>query len=273
MGKMRTSSVTLVLLGAAAIGHAQTAPSAPTLSTDAKPAASARATVAKTEDEFKAYRNVISQPDLVVADRLASDFASRFPESDLREPLYQTLMLRHQAANDGERALADAERVLLMNPQNTVALVAAANVISERTLPGKPDAEHRFDQGLRYAERALQALESGSAAPATATPEQAAELKNTLLAVARAAKGNIYLLQKDYPEAEKHLAEAVKVSPKPDAVSIYRLALAQHGQKRLSEALANVDRAIEAANAAHDLLLVERAKTEKAILIRSGARL
>lgn len=257
---------------ASTLGMAQT-PTAPPVTSEGKPAAVVtRATVARSQDEFKAYQTVITQADLIAADRLASDFASRFPDSDLREPLYATLMLRHQSANDGERALADAERVLLMNPQNAVALVAAANVISERTTPGTPEADPRYEQGLRYADRALQAFEAGVPASGSVTAEQVSELKGLLLAIANAAKGNIYLLQKDYAEAEKYLSAAVAVSPKPDAATLYRLALAQHGQKRLNEALVNADKALQAANAAHDLLLAERAKNEKSVLIRAGAR-
>ena len=228
---------------------------------------------AKSQDEYNAYRAVTMQPDLLSAERLATDFASRYPQSELREAMYQTLMLKQQSANRAEAALANAEKVLLLNPDNVVALVVAANVLSERTLPTAADAGDRFERGMRYAERALQNIDTnGVTAPESAAPEDVAAYRAALTAVAQAAEGNIELLRKNYMEAEKHLQQAIASAPQPDALALFRLALAQHGLKRLDDALANVNRAMATAGNARDLLLEERIKQERATLIKAGAK-
>jgi tetratricopeptide (TPR) repeat protein len=232
-----------------------------------------KAPAAKSAEEFEAYRSAAMQPDLIAAEKLATDFASRFPDSELRESLYQTLMLKQQNGNNAEGALADAERVLLLNPQNRVALVVAANVLSERTQPTSADAEQRFEQGMRYAERALQGIEANGvpAAPETSTDDVAA-FRATLTSIAHAAEGNIELLRKNYMEAEKHFQAAAAAKPDPDALVLYRLALAQHGLKRLDDALANVNKAMAAVGASRDLILQERIKQERSTLIKAGAK-
>jgi tetratricopeptide (TPR) repeat protein len=227
---------------------------------------------AKTQDEYAAYQKAAKQPDLIAAEKLATDFASRFPESELREPLFQTLMLRLQSTNNAERAFANAEKVLLIDPQNVVALVTAANILSERTLPTVADAEQRFEQSIRYAERAIQGIDDSLELPSDTPLEQSAAFKNSLLALAHSSEGNVYLLQKNYAEAEKHLEMASSLSPAPDAVVLYRLSLAQHGQRRFNDALVNIDKAITAANQSHDLVLLDRAKQEKSTLVKVAAR-
>jgi tetratricopeptide (TPR) repeat protein len=181
-------------------------------------------------------------------------------------------MLKFQSTNNAERALANAEKVLLIDPQNVIALVTAANILSERTSLAAPDAQQRFDQAIRYAERALQGMDENLQIANETPPDQAAAFKNTLLALAHASQGNVYLLRKNYVEAEKHLSMATSLSPTPDPVALYRLSVAQHGQKRFNEALVNIDKAIEAANQKHDLLLLDRAKQEKSILVKAAAR-
>lgn len=236
-----------------------------------QPAPNARPPLtAQSQDEFDAYQKVAGEPNLARADAAAQDFAIRFPESDLRAALFQSLMLKHQAANEAPAALADAERVLLIDPQNVVALVTSTNILAERTVPGKPESLQRFDQALRFARRAIANIETGFAPPARASTDDAARYRATLLSIAHAALGNVYLLQSDYAAAEKELAAAVDLAP-GYALALYRLAVAQHQQKRYGEALENVNKAIAAANDAHDLLLMQRAKQEQSTLAKAVA--
>jgi tetratricopeptide (TPR) repeat protein len=248
--------------------QAATSPAGP----ETKPPAHKQAT-AKSQDEYTAYKAAAMQPDLIAADKLATDFASRFPDSELRESLYQTLMLKQQSANNADGALANAERVLLLDPQNPVALVVAANVLSERTQPTSADAEQRFERGMRYAERALQGIEaSGVEAPESASPDDIAKYRSDLVAIAHASEGNIELLRKNYMEAEKHFQAAAAVKETPDPLVLYRLALAQHGLKRLDDALANVNKAMAVMGVSRDLILQERIKQERSMLIKAGAK-
>lgn len=227
---------------------------------------------AKTQDEFEAYQKVVSQPNLAVAETMAQDFAVRYPASDLRAPMFQSLMLKHQQANQADLTLTDAERVLLIDPQNVIALVTAANVLSERTVPAKPESAPRFDRALRFSQRAIDSIDTGLAIPPKASPEDAARFRNTVLAIAHAAQGNVYLLQNDFASAERHLAAAAELFPSPNALVLYRLAVAQHQQKRYDAALDNATKSFEVANANHDLMLMDRAKKEKNALVKALAK-
>ena len=256
---MRSLWLSLCLCGIS-LAQTQTAPAT----------VASRPLAAQSQDEFDAYQSVANEANLVKADAAAQDFAIRFPESELRAPLFQSLMLKHQAANEAQAALADAERVLLIDPQNVVALVSSANILAERTGPGKPESSQRFEQALRFAQRAIANIESGFAAPARASADEAAKFRATLLSLAYAAAGNVYLLQSDYAAAEQQLDAAVRVDP-GNALALYRLAVAQHEQKRYGEALVNVNKAVAAANAANDLLLAQRAKQEQNALAKAVA--
>jgi tetratricopeptide (TPR) repeat protein len=260
--------ILVFLLLGSMTGIAQNAPQAASTATNAADnKTETAALIAKSPDEYEEYQKVARQPNLKLADAQAQDFAFRFPESDLRAALFQSLMLKYQSANNAEGALANAERVLLIDPQNVVASVTAANVLSERTIPGKPDSDDRFDRAKRFAMRAIESIDSVSL-PTTASAEDTARFKSTLLSIAHAAIGNIALLQKDGDTAEKELKVASELAP-TNALVLYRLAVAQHEQKRYADAIANVDKAVIAANESHDLLLLERAKKEKAALAKA----
>jgi tetratricopeptide (TPR) repeat protein len=257
--------VVVLCLLSAAFPQTQTGGAATTADVTARPALTAQ-----TQEEFEAYQRAANEPVLARADAAAQDFAIRFPESDLRAALFQALMLKHQVANDAPGALADAERVLLIDPQNVVALVTSANILAERTPPGKPDSSQRLDQALRFAQRAIANIEAGFVSPPRASADEAARYRATLLSIAHAAAANVYLLQTNYVAAEKEFATAVALVP-ANALALYRLAVAQHQQKRYGEALENVNKAIVAANEAHDLLLVQRAKQEQSTLAKAVA--
>jgi tetratricopeptide (TPR) repeat protein len=231
-----------------------------------------KAATAKTQDEFDAYQRVVTQPNLALAENLAQDFAVRYPASELRAPLFQSLMLKHQQANETELTMRDAERVLLLDPDNVIALVTAANVLSERTLPDKSDSAQRFDQAIRFAQRAIDNIETGLTVPPQVLPADADRFRNTILAIAYAAQGNVNLLQRDFADAEKHLGAAAELFPVPNALVLYRLAVAQHQQKRYDVALENANKSLEAANQSHDLIVMDRAKQEKNALVKALAR-
>jgi tetratricopeptide (TPR) repeat protein len=252
------------------------APATSSQAAEQQPAADSQLTrktlTAKTQDEFEAYQKVVSQPNLALAETMAQDFAVRYPASDLRAPLFQSLMLKHQKANQADLTLTDAERVLLIDPQNVIALVTAANVLSERTLPGKPESARRFDQAVRYAQRAIDNIDTGLTVAPQASAEDAAGFRNTVLAIAHAAQGNVYLLQNDSAAAERHFSAAAELSPMPNALVLYRLAVTQHQQRRYDAALDNASKSFEVASANHDLIIMDRAKEEKNALVKALAK-
>ena len=91
---------------------------------------------AKTNDEFAAYNAAVSNPDIGAAEKSADDFATKFTQSDLRGLLYSAIMRRYQQANDPEKTLEMARKVLTYEPNDPVALVMAATARGEaRSFP------------------------------------------------------------------------------------------------------------------------------------------
>src|SRR5215813_12683302 len=81
-------------------GQAQTAPA----QGQAAPApAGKRQPQAKTQEEYKAFQDVTSKPDPASMEQAANAFAQQFPNSELRAPMYQNLMLQYQNANNSDK--------------------------------------------------------------------------------------------------------------------------------------------------------------------------
>ena len=111
---------------------------------------------AKTADEFAAYNAAVGNPDTPAAEKAADDFAQKYAQSDLRGLLYSNIMRRYQQANDSDKTLEMARKVLTYQPNDPVALVMAATVLAERTREGDLDRDERYDEAIKYAQRALE---------------------------------------------------------------------------------------------------------------------
>jgi len=223
---------------------------------------------AKTKEEFDAYQAAVASNDANAAD----DFATKFPTSDLRALLYVNMMRKFQAGNDAERTMQMGRKAIALEPDNTWALVTTASVLSERTHSTDLDRDERYAEATKDAQTAVSTIDTGLVLPSTVTPEQSAMVKGILLSMAHGALGNVALEQGKYAEAEKHLKEAVEANKtaQQDAVTYLRLAISQDKQNKLTDAMANVDKAVELS--AQDPQISAMAKQEKTRLEQlSGA--
>src|SRR5215470_454903 len=135
---------------------------------------------AKTNEEFSAYNAAVGNPDNAAAEKSADDFATKFPQSDLRGLLYSAIMRRYQQANDSEKTLEMARKVITYEPTDPVALVMAATVLAERTRESDLDREERFDEAVKYAQRSLETVNTDLMVPSQATAEQINSAKKVL---------------------------------------------------------------------------------------------
>src|SRR5271169_4322536 len=55
-----------------------------------------RPPAAKTQPEFDGYKAAVAQTDPAALEKAADDFAAKFPDSELRAPLYTAAMQRYQ---------------------------------------------------------------------------------------------------------------------------------------------------------------------------------
>src|SRR5689334_4220592 len=167
------------------------APQAPSLPAHKAPPS------AKTADEFAAYNAAASNPDTAAAEKAADDFATKYNQSDLRGLLYSNIMRRYQQANDSDKTLEMARKVLTYEPNDPVALVMAATVLAERTREGDLDREERYDEAVKYAQKALDTTKTDLMVPANATAQQIDSAEKVLLSMAHSALGMVDLYRKN----------------------------------------------------------------------------
>jgi tetratricopeptide (TPR) repeat protein len=84
------------------------------------------------------------------------------------------------------------------------------------------------------------------ARPANATPEQWQRTRKQVEAMARLALALTAMMLEDYAMAETEYAAAFKLMEIPDALSLYRLGLTYSFQKKYDDAIAALQRAVEA---------------------------
>jgi tetratricopeptide (TPR) repeat protein len=266
---VKSTSVLLAFVLAAASLFAQQ-PSASSAAPKAAPKP-------KTQQEATDYSTAAKTAGGTAMEAAADGFAAKYPESELRGNLYLRAMHEYQTENQPSKMLAMAEKVLQLDPENTVALVLTATVLSDQlpdfrpsshtddVLQAKPDPtipEIKKNAGL-----ALQTVDTSFAAPPGASPEQVAAYKNMLKAMAHSALGLTDLKTGDDAGAETELKAAADLNKaQPDPYTWYQLSLAQEHLKKYPDALASANEGLKYAGSdanLTNLLTQERDKVTK----------
>lgn len=256
---MKKMLFVLVMCGSAVLWAQQPA-------TGSKPAQAPAKHVAqaKTTQEFKDYNTAYALTGGEAVEKAADDFAARYPASELKVFLYEKAMHEYQAVNSQPKILATGQKVLQLDPDNAIALVLTANVLSDGLSESSPDQQQAAEI-RKNAGHALEILNGNFSPVANATPEQVEAYKKTLQALAHSALGITALKMHDDAGAEKELKAAADVNlAQPDPFVWYHLSLAQDHQKKYSEALVSVNQAVQ--NAASNPDIGELAKGEQARL-------
>ena len=220
---------------------------------------------AKTNEEFAAYNAAVANPDNAAAEKLADDFAAKFTQSDLRGLLYSAIMRRYQQANDSEKTLEMARKVLTYEPNDPVALVMASTVLAERTREGDLDREERFDEAIKYAQRSLETVNTDLMVPSQATAEQINSAKKVLQSMAHSAIGMVQLDRKNDAAAVQEFQDSIALSaPGPvEPLTYLRLALAQDHLKQYPAALISANKAVEASPANSPVQMLAKQEVDR----------
>jgi len=215
--------------------------------TPAAPAQGKRPPQAKTQPEFDGYNAAMAnQKDPAAMEKAADDFAAKFPESELRVLLYKAAMRGYQNANNGDKMAEMAQKLLKLDPDDPEALIASAEVMAERTRATDLDKDQRFDQAMKYAQRALETVDTDVPAPANIPQSQLDAYKGLLRSTAYSVLGTIQYDQEKYADAEGYFRKSIDAYPaQPDPVVVLRLALALDKQGKYPEALKEANRAVE----------------------------
>jgi tetratricopeptide (TPR) repeat protein len=212
---------------------------------------------AKTQPEFDGYNAAIAnQKDPVAMEKAADDFATKFPDSELRVLLFKAAMRAYQNANNGDKMLEEAQKLLKLDPDDPEALIASAEVTAERTRDTDLDKDQRYAKAAKDAQHALETIDTdipNPALPPNATQSQIdaqkAQMdayKGLLRSSAYSILGTIQYDQDKYADAEGYFRKSIDAYPaQPDPVVVLRLALALDKQGRYQDALAQANRAVD----------------------------
>jgi tetratricopeptide (TPR) repeat protein len=222
-----------------------------------------RPPAAKTQPEFEAYKAAVAQTDPATLEKSADDFAAKFPDSELRAMLYTTAMQRYQQANNTDKMMDMARKVLSFDPDDPAALVELAQALAERTRDTDLDKDQRLADAKKNAEHALVTIDTDiptSGYP----PEQLVAFKNFLRSEAYVILGTLSFKASNWPDAEQNLRKSIEALPQqPDPVAVFRLAVALDMQNKLPEAMKYADQAVDLTKDRPDSGVGKAARDEK----------
>ena len=252
---MKRATMTLVMLAVAVfVAAQQPAPAQKNQPAGATQTAAAptppqgkRPPQAKTQPEYDAFNAAMAnQKDPAALEKSADDFATKFPDSELRALLYKAAMRGYQSANNGDKMSDMAQKLLKFDPDDPEALVAAAEVMAEHTRSTDLDKDQRYDQATKYAQHALETVDTDVPIPAGTPQAQIDAYKGLLRSSAYSVLGTIEYGQEKYPDAEGYFRKSIDAYPaQPDPVVMLRLALSLDKQARYPDALKDANRAVE----------------------------
>jgi tetratricopeptide (TPR) repeat protein len=200
---------------------------------------------AKTQPEFDAWKAASASTDPAAVEKAADDFATKFPDSELRVLLYKNAMRAYQKADNAEKTEAMGRKVLGCDADDPEALVIVAEVIAERTRDTDIDRDQRFADATAMAQKALKTIDTDIGVPAGTPQDKIDAYKSGLRSQAYSIIGAIDYKKENYPAAQDDLQKAIDAYPSdPAPVDVLRLALALDKQQKYPEALKIANRAV-----------------------------
>jgi len=210
------------------------------------PPAGKRPPQAKTQPEFDAYKAAVASTDPAALEKAADDFATKFPDSELRILLYKSTQRAYQNANNPDKTEAMGRKVLALDPDDPEALVMVAEVIAEKTHDSDLDKEQRYDEATKMAQKAAQTVDTDVSVPAGTPQDKIDAYKSLLRSNAYSIIGTIEFKKDNFTGAQADLQKSIDAFPsQPDPVVVLRLALSLDRQQKYPEALKVANRAVD----------------------------
>jgi tetratricopeptide (TPR) repeat protein len=230
----------------------QPAQQTPPAAGQAAPAAGATAPAAKrppqtkTQPEYDAWKAASASPDGATMEKAADDFATKFPDSEVRVLLYKNTMRLYQNANNPDKTEAMGRKVLSFDADDPEALVIVAEVVAEKTRDTDIDKDQRYGEAITMAQKATQTVDTDVQVPAGTPQERIDAYKALLRSNAYSIIGTIEFKKENYPAAQENLQKSIDAFPsEPDKVVILRLALTLDKEQKYPEALKVANRVVE----------------------------
>jgi tetratricopeptide (TPR) repeat protein len=237
----------------------------PASQNSAKPATAKRGPQAKSKAELDAYQSAATQTDPAKLEAAATEFAQRYPASELRPFLFQRAMGLYAQANNPGKTLEMARAELKYDPSSPVALLTAAQMLVAGTHDSDLDRDARLEEAVADARGAVQHA-GEMVQPASFTAKQFADTIAQLRGAAHEAIATVAYKKRDYFGAIREYDAAVADEKEhADAVVWLRLAVAHDKVSEYERGLAAAEKAIAASETASPVRGL--AEQEKARLV------
>jgi tetratricopeptide (TPR) repeat protein len=203
---------------------------------------------AKTQEEYKAYQEAAAKTNPAEMAAAADAFATKFPNSELREILYVRAMNLYQQSDNAEKEIEMGRKAIAIDPTDPVPLIHVASALAEGTHDTDLDRQDRLNEGAKDARAAIDNIDTGLRIPPNVSPEQVAAVKNSIVGMGYETLGVIYINEKNYTAAEESLQKAVDThKASPDAGVYLRLSVAQDNLSKYPQALESANKAVQLA--------------------------
>ncbi len=204
-----------------------------------------RRPMAKTQEEFAAFNTASALTDAAALEKAANDFATKFPDSELRLLLYKAAMGTYQQANNVDKNMEMARKILTFDADDPDALLGIAQGLAEQTKDTDLDRDQRFAEAKKDAQRALITVDT-DVVTAGVAPDRLAMYKANVRSQAYYVLGTIDYSNKAWAGAEENFRKSVEAIPQSvDAITVLRLALSLDMQDKYPEALKYANQAVD----------------------------
>lgn len=205
-------------------------------------------------------------------EKAADDFATKFPESEVRILLYKAAMRNYQSVNNGEKTEAMGRKVLGLDGDDPEALVTVSEVIAERTRESDLDRDQRYDEAVKMAQKALTTVDTDVMVPQGTPQDRVDAYKGGLRSQAYSVLGAIEYNKSNFAAAQTNLEKSIEAFPsQPDAVVVLRLALSLDKQDKYPEALKVANRAVELTPEGSQVGVLARRERDRLQQLAGGA--
>jgi tetratricopeptide (TPR) repeat protein len=202
-------------------------------------------------------------------EKATDDFATKFPDSELRILLYRNVMHSYQTANKAEQMMEMGRKVLKIDPDDPEALVGVAQVLAERTRDTDLDKDQRLDEGMKLAQHAVETTDTDITVPPGTPQEKIDEYKGFLRSNAYYVLGTIQYTREKYSDAEGYFHKSLDAYPsQPDPLAVLRLALSLDKQEKYPEALKFANQAVQMTDSSQGSTLSTLARNERDRLVQ-----
>src|SRR5438445_11493610 len=120
----------------------------------------------------------------------------------MRRYLYSKAMHEYQNENNPGKMLAMGEKVLVLDPDNPIALVPTATALADSLSDADQDRDQKIAEIKKNANHTLETVDSSFTPPPEASPDHVAAYKSTLQSMAHSARGILGVKPDDDATAE-----------------------------------------------------------------------